>query len=98
MRSILSLRAAGGFAVASALLLSGCQTTQPKVDSSSGVSYGDAKAVETVSNEFGSTDLQMIAEKMTGSCSKAPCFPAGRPSRWRPCATRPASTSTPSRS
>ena len=35
MRSILSLRAAGGFAVASALLLSGCQTTQPKVDSSS---------------------------------------------------------------
>ena len=30
MRSILSLRAAG-FAVASALLLSGCQTTQPRL-------------------------------------------------------------------
>jgi uncharacterized protein (TIGR02722 family) len=31
------------------------------------VSYGDNKAVETVTNEFGSTDLQMIAEKMVGS-------------------------------
>jgi uncharacterized protein (TIGR02722 family) len=31
------------------------------------VRYGDARGVETVSNEFGSTDLQMIAESMTRS-------------------------------
>ena len=30
-------------------------------------SYGDAKGVETVTNQFGSTDLQMIAESMTRS-------------------------------
>ena len=29
--------------------------------------YGDAKGVETVTNQFGSTDLQMIAESMTRS-------------------------------
>ena len=29
--------------------------------------YGDAKAVETVTNEFGSTDLQLMAESMTRS-------------------------------
>jgi len=32
-----------------------------------GVQYGDAKGVETVTNEFGSTDLQTIAESMTRS-------------------------------
>jgi uncharacterized protein (TIGR02722 family) len=31
------------------------------------VRYGDAKGVETVTNQFGSTDLQMIAESMTRS-------------------------------
>lgn len=31
------------------------------------VRYGDARGVETVTNEFGSTDLQMIAESMTRS-------------------------------
>ena len=30
----------------------------------SSVQYGDATAVETVNTDFGSTDLQMIAEKM----------------------------------
>ena len=39
--------------------ISGCSST--------GVSYGDASAVETTSTEFGSTDLQMIAEKMVDS-------------------------------
>lgn len=29
--------------------------------------YGDARSVETVTNEFGSTDLQMLAESMTRS-------------------------------
>ncbi len=31
------------------------------------VRYGDAKGVETVTNQFGSTDLQTIAESMTRS-------------------------------
>lgn len=35
--------------------------------SSTGVNYGDASAVETTTTEFGSTDLQMIAEKMVDS-------------------------------
>ncbi|MEB3753548.1 penicillin-binding protein activator LpoB [Acinetobacter sp. MD2(2019)] len=37
-------------------LLSGCAT--------SNVSYGDAQSVETLTTDFGSTDLQMIANKM----------------------------------
>lgn len=36
------------------------------------VRYGDARGVETVTNEFGSTDLQMIAESMTRSMLNAP--------------------------
>ncbi|OZI36181.1 penicillin-binding protein activator LpoB [Bordetella genomosp. 1] len=59
------------------LALAGCQTTQPTVGSSD-VSYGDTKAVETVTNEFGSTDLQMIAESMTGSLLESPVLD-GRP-------------------
>ncbi|PCJ21773.1 MAG: penicillin-binding protein activator LpoB [Gammaproteobacteria bacterium] len=39
--------------------ISGCSNT--------GVSYGDATAVETTSIEFGSTDLQQVAEKMVDS-------------------------------
>ena len=35
--------------------------------SSTAVGYGDASAVETTTTEFGSTDLQMIAEKMVDS-------------------------------
>tara|TARA_Y100001963_G_scaffold95378_1_gene131253 strand:+ start:444 stop:1037 length:594 start_codon:yes stop_codon:yes gene_type:complete len=42
-------------ALATALLLTGCAS---KVD------YGDAQARETVTTDFGSTDLQMIAAKM----------------------------------
>ncbi|MCU5785193.1 penicillin-binding protein activator LpoB [Alloalcanivorax sp. C16-1] len=41
--------------LATALLLTGCAS---KVD------YGDAQARETVTTDFGSTDLQMIAAKM----------------------------------
>jgi penicillin-binding protein activator len=51
-----------------ATLISGCATTSsPTVVGNGNVQYGDAKAVETVTNEFGSTDLQMIAESMTRS-------------------------------
>jgi len=42
-----------------ALGVSGCASNK--------VSYGDAAAVETTTTEFGSTDLQMIAEKMVDS-------------------------------
>ena len=39
--------------------------------------YGDAKGVETVTNEFGSTDLQMIAESMTRSMLQSPVIISG---------------------
>lgn len=50
-------------------VLAGCTTprTQPVVRFERQVNYGDAKAVELVTNEFGSTDLQMIAEAMVSS-------------------------------
>ena len=44
-------------------VLSGC---------SSNVKYGDAGAVETTTTEFGSTDLQMISEKMVDSLLSFP--------------------------
>ena len=34
--------------------------------------YGDARGVETVTNEFGSTDLQLMAESMARSMLQAP--------------------------
>src|SRR5262245_60097499 len=39
--------------------------------------YGDAKGVETVTNEFGSTDLQSIAESMARSMQTAPVIVSG---------------------
>jgi len=45
--------------LATGLLLSGCAKEKTR--------YGDAKSVETVTNQFGSTDLQTIAESMTRS-------------------------------
>lgn len=53
------------------LALAGCQTTSPTTGSS-GVSYGDSKAVETVTTDLGSTDIQMISEKMTQSLIQHP--------------------------
>ena len=59
------------FAVCLAAVEVGCGTT---------VEYGDAKAVETVTVDFGSTDLQMIAEKMVRSMLAAPVIAeANRP-------------------
>lgn len=68
------------------LLLAGCETpprqpqdiSQPTVRFTRQVSYGDSKAAETVTNEFGSTDLQMISEKMVGSLLENPVL-TGRP-------------------
>jgi hypothetical protein len=54
------------------------RTCRPTVRFDRQVNYGDAKGVELVTNEFGSTDLQMIAEKMTGSLLETGIF-QGRP-------------------
>jgi uncharacterized protein (TIGR02722 family) len=53
------------------LALTGCETTSPTTGTS-GVSYGDAKAVETVTTDLGSTDIQMISEKMTQGLIQTP--------------------------
>jgi len=52
----------------SSFLISGCATGGAgMVGASSNVKYGDAKAVETVTADFGSTDLQSTAETLTQS-------------------------------
>jgi uncharacterized protein (TIGR02722 family) len=53
-----------------AALASGCANTSPVLGGKN-ISYGDTKAVELVTNEFGSTDLQMIAESMTRSLAQS---------------------------
>jgi hypothetical protein len=60
--------------------LTGCPATvsSPVVRFDREVNYGDNKGVELVTNEFGSSDLQMIAEKMTGSLLETGIF-QGRP-------------------
>ncbi|HES76682.1 MAG TPA: penicillin-binding protein activator LpoB [bacterium] len=68
--------------IATALvLLAGCATTEGPITAGSGnVTYGDAKAVETVTNQFGSTDLQTIAEAMSRSMlQSAPVTRNNRP-------------------
>ena len=44
--------------------LGGCAKEQTR--------YGDARGVETVTNQFGSTDLQLMAESMARSMLQAP--------------------------
>lgn len=51
------------------LALGGC--AKPKTR------YGDPGAVETVTNQFGSTDLQMLAEQMTQSMLESPAIQGG---------------------
>ena len=51
-------------ALAAVALLGGCAKEK--------TSYGDAKGVETLTNQFGSTDLQMMAESMARSMLQAP--------------------------
>jgi penicillin-binding protein activator len=64
---------------AAVLALSACKSeTSPVVRFDRQTNYGDAKAVELVTNEFGSSDLQMIAEKMTGGLLETGIF-QGRP-------------------
>ena len=47
--------------------LSACKSMPPVIRFDRQVNYGDEKGVELVTNEFSSTDLQQIAEKMVGS-------------------------------
>ncbi|MFZ4699568.1 MAG: penicillin-binding protein activator LpoB [Candidatus Methylumidiphilus sp.] len=59
------------------MTIAGCQplqVTPPVVRFDRQVNYGDSKAVELVTNEFGSTDLQLIAEKMTGGLLETGIF------------------------
>jgi uncharacterized protein (TIGR02722 family) len=58
-----SARLLAAFALCAAVAVSGCAEK---------TRYGDARGVETVTNQFGSTDLQMIAESMTRSMLNAP--------------------------
>ena len=51
------------------MLAAGCAKEQTR--------YGDARAVETLTNQFGSTDLQMMAESMARSMLQAPVIVAG---------------------
>ncbi|HKU45896.1 MAG TPA: penicillin-binding protein activator LpoB, partial [Burkholderiales bacterium] len=51
-------------ALAVAALAAGCATEKTR--------YGDARATETLTNEFGSTDLQIMAESMARSMLQAP--------------------------
>jgi uncharacterized protein (TIGR02722 family) len=60
-----------------ALLVGGCASNSPVLGGKN-ISYGDTKAVELVTNEFGSTDLQMIAETMTRSLAQSGIL-QGRP-------------------
>lgn len=54
--------------LACAALLFGCAATTPTVGGN--VSYGNATDVEQVNADFGSTDLQLMAERMSRSLSE----------------------------
>ena len=57
-----------GAVLAAAALAAGCAKDTTR--------YGDARGVETVTNQFGSTDLQLMAESMARSMNQAPVIAA----------------------
>ncbi len=63
---------------AAAIVLAGCADNSPMVRSEKDVSYGDPNAVEVATIDFGSTDLQMIAEDMSRSLAQSGVL-RGRP-------------------
>lgn len=67
-----------GLALVAAVALTACSGLSKPTTAQAPVAYGDAKAVDTVDEKFGSTDLQMIAEKMTQSMLESPVL-VGRP-------------------
>ncbi|HEY5929629.1 MAG TPA: penicillin-binding protein activator LpoB [Burkholderiales bacterium] len=64
MKTVTPVRLITTALICSLLTIAGC--------AKEAVRYGDARGVETVTNEFGSTDLQMIAESMTRSMLNSP--------------------------
>jgi uncharacterized protein (TIGR02722 family) len=68
MKPALPYCLAGAALLCAAIALSGCAEK---------TRYGDARGVETVTNQFGSTDLQMIAESMTRSMLNTPIVTGG---------------------
>lgn len=64
MKTVTSARLLTAAMICTMLTVAGCAKEK--------VRYGDARGVETVTNEFGSTDLQMIAESMTRSMLNSP--------------------------
>ena len=67
--NLLSRGSTLALAVLAVAFVAGCAKEQTR--------YGDARGIETVSNQFGSTDLQMIAESMARSMQQAPIIAAG---------------------
>jgi hypothetical protein len=78
IKRLLSLSLLTGLFAANLVGCAGTALSDPVVRFDRQVNYGDAKAVELVTNEFGSSDLQMIAEKMTGGLLETGIF-QGRP-------------------
>lgn len=58
-------------AISSLGLVFGCSMVNAPVVGSGKVSYGDANAVETVNTDFGSTDLNMVAQNMADDLIKS---------------------------
>jgi uncharacterized protein (TIGR02722 family) len=67
--------------IAGLLALGGCGGTvsSPMVTAPGQVTYGDSRAVETVTDQFGSTDLQMMAESMARSLLRSGRLSGSRP-------------------
>lgn len=72
------LKFRNGLLVATVVMLASCADNSPTVTSEKNVSYGDENAVELVTNEFGSTDLQIMAEKLSRSLAQSGTL-RGRP-------------------
>lgn len=69
MTQYASVRTLAAIGLCTLLGVAGCAREQVK--------YGDPRGVETVTNQFGSTDLQVIAESMTRSMLNAPVVTSG---------------------
>ena len=69
--------AASALAVTAAALLLGTGCS-----SSPQVTYQDPTAVETVTSDFGTTDIQLITDKMVSSLLESPVLGSDRPVLW----------------
>ncbi len=65
------------FLRSSGILLSLCALLIISIGCATKVRYGDAQQQETLTADFGSTDLQLIAEKMVNSMLRIPLFERG---------------------